>query len=58
MASTTQLKIGAGALWIAGLATLVAALLLRQPLLLPVGAVLIGVGRTAMTRILRRTLPR
>ncbi|WDS37117.1 hypothetical protein [Pseudoxanthomonas sp.] len=58
MASTTQRKIGAGALWFAGLATLAAALLIRQPLLLPVGAILIGLGRTAMTRILRRTLPR
>jgi hypothetical protein len=58
MASTTQLKIGAGALWLTGLAALAAALLMHQPLLLPVGAVLIGLGRTAMVRLLRRTLPR
>ncbi len=58
MASTTQLKIGAGALWLLGLATLAAALLIRQPLLLPVGALLIGLGRTGMARVLRRSLPR
>jgi hypothetical protein len=58
MASTTPLKIGAGALWLAGLATLVAALRVHQPLLLPVGAILIGLGRTAMAHLLRRTLPR
>jgi len=58
MASTIQLKIGAGALWLSGLATLAAALLIRQPLLLPLGAILIGLGRTAMARLLRRSLPR
>lgn len=58
MASTTQLKIGAGALWLSGLATLATALVLQRPLLLPVGAILIGLGRTAMARLLRRTLPR